>query len=173
MSIRLPKNFDPRVGLYSPDYEKDACGVGFVAHIKGERSHQIVQDANHINSCMDHRGARGSEVNTGDGAGILTALPHEFLARVAKQDFNVELPEPGRFAAGVVFLPTDEEQQARCKSVVEKLCADEGQRVVGWRVVPTDADAADIGPSARAAQPQIEQLIIAAEGVEGDDSTLR
>ena len=87
-------------GLYDPSQERESCGVGFVAHIKGQRSHQIVVDADTILRNMEHRGACGCEPNTGDGAGILTALPHEFLRRVADEAFGVELPEPGRFAAG-------------------------------------------------------------------------
>jgi len=169
MSIKLPEKFDAGRGLYSPDNEKDACGVGFVANIKGERSHRIVADADLIGCSMDHRGARGSEANTGDGAGILTALPHEFLAKVARRDLGTELPDPGKFAAGVVFLPQDIEQRAACRAAVERICAEEGQQLVGWREVPTDADNADIGPTARAACPRIEQLFIAAaEGLEGD-----
>jgi len=169
MSIRLPENFRASEGLYRPEFEKDACGVGFVAHIKGERSHQIVQDANRIGCSMDHRGARGSEANTGDGAGILTALPHEFLVKVARRDLGIELPEPGRFTAGIIFLPPDSRQREKCKTVVARICAEEGQSLVGWREVPTDADAADIGLSARAAAPHFEQLFIAAgDGLEGD-----
>ena len=94
-------------GLYDPQHERDSCGVGFVAHVKGEVSHQIIRDAEHLLCRMDHRGARGAEPNTGDGAGMLTGLPHEFLARVAREDLGTELPEPGRFGAGVVFLPND------------------------------------------------------------------
>lgn len=169
MSIRLPQNFRASEGLYRPEYEKDACGVGFVAHIKGVRSHQIVQDANLIGCSMDHRGARGSEANTGDGAGILTALPHEFLAKVARRDLGTDLPEPGRFAAGIVFLPPDPEQREACKAAVARICTEEGQTLVGWREVPTDADAADIGPTARTAAPHFEQLFISAgDDLEGD-----
>jgi len=156
-------------GLYDPENEHDSCGVGFVAHIKGERSHQIIEDADHLGCRMDHRGARGAEKNTGDGAGMLTALPHEFLQRVAKEDLGVELPAPGHFAAGIVFLPTDAAEREICKATVAELCAASGQTMVGWRTVPTDAEAADLGPTARAAQPVIEQLIIAAaDGAEGD-----
>jgi glutamate synthase (NADPH) large chain len=156
-------------GLYRPDFEHDSCGVGFVAHIKGERSHQIVRDADHLLCRMDHRGARGAEPNTGDGAGILTALPHEFLAKTARETFGFELPAPGKFAAGNVFLPTDAEERERCKAVVAEICAEERQTLVGWRVVPTDADKADLGQTARAAAPHIEQLVIAAgDGLEGD-----
>jgi glutamate synthase (NADPH) large chain len=156
-------------GLYRPEMEHDSCGVGFVAHIKGIRSHQIVRDADHLLCRMDHRGARGAEPNTGDGAGILTALPHEFLAKAARDAFGIELPRPGRFAAGVVFLPNDARERAICKETVERICEEEGQHLVGWRVVPIDADGADLGETARAAQPHIEQLFIAADdGLEGD-----
>jgi glutamate synthase (NADPH/NADH) large chain len=156
-------------GLYRPDQEHDSCGVGFVAHIKGQRSHQILRDADHLLCRMDHRGARGAEANTGDGAGILTALPQEFLAKAAKLEFGVELPAPGKFAAGNVFLPTDEAERRHCKEVVARICAEQGQALVGWRPVPTAADKADLGESARAAAPVIEQLVIAASAdVEGD-----
>src|SRR5262245_28211914 len=159
----------PAQGLYRPEFEHDSCGVGFVAHIKGKRSHKIIEDADHLLCRMDHRGARGAEPNTGDGAGMLTALPHEFLAKVAKQAFGATLPAPGRFAAGIVFLPTDREERERCKSVVAAICAEEGQTLVGWRVVPTNADAADLGHGARDAAPHIEQLFVAAgQGCEGD-----
>ncbi len=161
--------FPPAHGLYSPDQERDSCGVGFVAHIKGHASHQIIRDAEHLLCRMDHRGARGAEDNSGDGAGILTALPHEFLSRVARDDLGMELPEPGRFAAGIVFLPTDEFQRDKCKDCVERICAEEGQILVGWRVVPTRPDEADVGPTAQAGAPRIEQVFIAAgEGLEGD-----
>ena len=149
-------------GLYTPDMEHDSCGVGFVAHIKGQRSHQIVRDADHLLCRMDHRGARGAEPNTGDGAGILTALPYEFLSRVAEEDLGRALPEPGRFGAGLVFLPTDPAQREQCKQTVAAVCAAEGQELVGWRMVPTDPDGADLGPTARAAAPHIEQVFIAA-----------
>src|SRR5262245_58971429 len=91
----------PKQGLYDPAFEKDSCGVGFVAHIKGERSHQIVQDANTVLFSMDHRGACGCESNTGDGAGILTALPYEFLAKVVRDELKTELPGEGGFGAGL------------------------------------------------------------------------
>ncbi|NLS98279.1 MAG: glutamate synthase large subunit [Planctomycetaceae bacterium] len=156
-------------GLYDPAFERDSCGVGFVAHLKGQRSHQIIRDADVVLQNMDHRGGCGCEPNTGDGAGMLTALPHEFLAKAAKADLGVELPAPGRFAAGNVFLPTLEAERAKCKQTVEKIVAEQGQRVVGWRRVPVDADRADLGETARAGEPHIEQLFIAAgEGLEGD-----
>ncbi len=157
-------------GLYDPALEKDSCGVGFVAHIKGEASHQIVLDADHILQRMVHRGGCGCEANTGDGAGILTSLPYDFLNRVAKQDLGVELPARGRYAAGNVFLPVNEESRAHCKKIVEQIIAEQGQQLLGWRVLPIDTDGADVGPTARRSQPYMEQLFIAAaDGVEGDD----
>ncbi len=159
----------PKRGLYDPNFEHDSCGVGFVAHIKGERSHQIVQDAWVVLKNMEHRGACGCEANTGDGAGILTALPHEFLAKVAREDLAAELPAAGRFGAGVVFLPQLEDERAHCKRVVEQIIREQGQRLVGWRRVPTDSEAADVGPTARESEPHSEQLIIAAgDRLEGD-----
>ena len=106
MSTQRQYGFPSPHGLYDPANEKDSCGVGFVAHIKGQRSHQMVLDADHILRRMEHRGACGCEANTGDGAGMLTALPHEFLAKVAEADLGTQLPEPGKFAAGIVFFPT-------------------------------------------------------------------
>ena len=156
-------------GLYDPEHEKDSCGVGFIAHIKGVPSHQNVIDADEILRAMDHRGACGCEPNTGDGCGMMCGLPHKFLAKVAKEDLGVDLPEPGRFSAGLVFLPQDEAERAECKKTIEALIAERGQVLFGWRDVPQATDLADVGPTARAAEPVIEQLFVgAAEGVEGD-----
>jgi glutamate synthase (NADPH/NADH) large chain len=149
-------------GLYNPAFEHDACGVGFVAHIKGVRSRQIVLDADEMLRRMTHRGACGCEENTGDGAGILTALPYEFLEKVAKTELRVSLPERGRYGAGVVFLPTDEREREICKQTVNELIAQQGQVLIGWRKVPTDAKLADIGPSARACEPAMEMVIVGA-----------
>lgn len=161
--------FPEKQGLYDPAFEKDSCGVGFVAHIKGKPSHQIVVDAEIMLQRMEHRGGCGCEPTTGDGAGILTGMPHDFCVKVAKQDLDVDLPAAGLFAAGNVFLPTDESQRQTCIETVEKIIAEQGQKCLGWREVPVDTDAADIGPTARLSQPFIMQLYIAAEGVEGKD----
>ncbi len=139
MQILNRYGYPRKHGLYDPAQEKDACGVGFVAHIQGQRSHQIVRDADLVLRNMDHRGACGCEANTGDGAGILTALPHEFLQKVAQEDLRAELPEPGEFAAGLVFLPQRAEEREQCKRAVEQIIDEQGQRLVGWRKVPTDA----------------------------------
>ena len=157
-------------GLYDPAFEKDACGVGFVAHIKGQRSHQIVLDANEIMMNMEHRGACGCEANTGDGAGMLTGFPSDFMRKVAREELNSELPEDGRFGAGVVFLPQDAGQRAQCKETVEEIIREQGQVLVGWRTIPTDPTGANIGPTALSAMPVFEHVIIAAaEGVEHED----
>jgi len=157
-------------GLYDPANETENCGVGFVAHIKGEASHQIIEDADHILRRMEHRGACGCETNTGDGAGILTGLPYAFLNRVAKEEFNIDLPEKGRYAAGNVFLPVDETERAACKKLVNELIEQSGQRLIGWRELPVDPIKADIGATARHAMPHMEQLFVAAaDGVDTDD----
>lgn len=151
--------FPDKVGLYDPANEKDSCGVGFVANIKGVPSHQIMLDAYHINSRMDHRGGCGFEENTGDGAGILTALPHAFFQTIAK-DAGYDLPEAGKFAVGNIFLPQDEAERKFCKESIEAIITEEGQTFIGWREVPIDPKGADVGPAAHAAQPFIEQLFI-------------
>ena len=154
-------------GLYDPENEHDSCGVGFVAHIKGERSRQIIDDADRILTHMTHRGACGCEPNTGDGAGMLTALPHEFLARVAKSDLGVDLPEPGKYGAGLVFLPMHPEQRQTCIDTVNELIAAQGQKLLGWREVPVDIEGANIGPTARAGRPYMMQLFVeAADGLD-------
>ena len=165
----MPYGAPDQQGLYDPQYEKDACGVGFVADIKGRRSHQIVLDADQVLRAMDHRGACGCETNTGDGAGILTALPTDFLRKVALRDAGIELPEDGRFAAGNIFLPTDEAERAHAKYYIERQIEEQGQAVLGWREVPVDPKGADIGPTALASLPHIEQLFVgAAEGLDED-----
>ena len=157
-------------GLYDPANEKDSCGVGFVANLKGEPSHQNVLDALQMLVNMEHRGGCGCEPNTGDGAGILVGLPESFLRQVAQEDLAVELPAKGRFGAGLVFLPTIEAERKQCMEAVEAIITEQGQQCLGWRDVPVRTEEANVGPAARAAEPQIMQLFIgAADGLEGDD----
>lgn len=153
-------------GLYDPSFEKDSCGVGFVAHIKGKASHQIVVDAEIMLQRMEHRGGCGCEPTTGDGAGILTGIPHDFCVKVAKRDLDVDLPASGSYAVGNVFLPTDEMQRQQCIDTVEVLIKEQGLKFLGWREVPVDVDGANIGPTARDAQPAIFQLYVSGEGIE-------
>ena len=167
MSLRT---FPKKHGLYDPSYEKDSCGVGFVANMKGNPEHRIVLDALEMLARMEHRGGCGCEPNTGDGAGILVGLPEGFLRKVAKEDLDLELPEKGQFGAGLVFLPRNEEERETCIESVEKIITEHGQVCLGWRDVPVCTEEADVGPAARAAEPCIKQLFIgAAEGIEGDD----
>ncbi len=156
-----PASRPSRLGLYDPAQEKDSCGVGFVAHIQGRRSHQIVLDADQVLRNMKHRGGCGCEPNTGDGAGMLTALPDEFLRRVTAELWGRTLPARGGFGAGLVFLPVDREQRERCKQIVNGLIEQEGQTLVGWRSVPVAGDIANLGPTAKQSEPVIEQLIVA------------
>jgi glutamate synthase (NADPH/NADH) large chain len=156
-------------GLYDPENEKDACGVGFVAQIKGVASHQIVKDANRILCNMDHRGARGSETNTGDGAGMLTAVPDKLLRCATKKELGIDLPAPGKYGVGNIFLPTDDAERAYCKAAFLRAIETQGQRFLGWRVVPTDPDGANLGPTALESMPRIEQLFVgAADGLDQD-----
>ena len=159
----------PAQGLYDPRFEHESCGVGFVCNIKGRASRAILDDAKHINCCMDHRGGIGYEPNTGDGAGILTALPHKLLARFAQAAFGRPLPEPGRYGAGNVFLPRDPAERRACKRRIEAIVAAQGQECLGWRELPHDARNADLGSAAVASMPHMEQLFIAAgEGYAGE-----
>jgi len=143
-------------GLYAPGDEHDACGVGFVVHTKGKKSHDIVVKALQVLINLEHRGACGCEGNTGDGAGILVQIPDGFLRAV----LPFELPPLGQYGAGLVFLPHDAPSRNTIKALLEKIAAEEGQHVLGWRAVPTDNRL--VGDSARAAQPVFEQVFIAA-----------
>jgi glutamate synthase (ferredoxin) len=153
-------------GLYDPRYEHDSCGVGFVVDVKGRRSHQIVEQAIEVLLNLEHRGACGSEPNTGDGAGILLQIPHLFFTRECEQrDFR--LPPGGAYGVGMVFLPTDAESRRECELLFERIVKEEGQRVLGWRTVPIDDS--DIGPTAKASRPVVRQIFIARdEGISDD-----
>ena len=168
-TIKRGAGLPPAHGLYDPRFEHESCGVGFVCNIKGRPSRGIVDDAKHINCCMDHRGGIGSEPNTGDGAGILTGLPHKLLARFAQAAFGRSLPEPGAYGVGNVFLPRDAAERRSCKERIETIIAAQGQECLGWRELPHDACGADLGSAAIASMPHMEQLFIAAgEGFEGE-----
>ena len=151
---RLP----PRQGLYDPALERDSCGVGMVASLKGEPSHKIVSDANTMLVRMSHRGGCGSEPNSGDGAGILTGVPDAFLRR-ACAEMGVELPAKGEYGVGNLFFPNEPAAVAKCKQQVEQQIAAHGLRLLGWRTVPVDNS--DLGPTSLESEPAIEQLLVA------------
>jgi glutamate synthase (NADPH/NADH) large chain len=145
-------------GLYDPSNEHDACGVGMVAHIKGERSHQIVQQSLEILEKLDHRGAVGADPLLGDGAGLLMQIPHALILRWADEHGH-ELPAPGHYAVAMSFMPRGEEARAFVADRFEKLLAKEGQHLIGWRDVPTTLDG--LGDAVIASMPVIQQAIIA------------
>jgi len=144
-------------GLYDPAHEHDACGVGFVVHVKGQRSHSIVEQALKVLINLLHRGACGCEANTGDGAGILIQMPDRFLRRETLR-LGFTLPPERHYGAGLVFLPKEPTWRARVEARFEEIVVEEGQRVLGWRDVPTDDSS--VGPSAVAVEPCFRQLFI-------------
>ena len=152
----------PKVGLYDPQFEKDSCGVGLVANIKGIPSREIMDDAFLVNSKMDHRGGCGFEENTGDGAGILMAIPDGFF-RIEAKKLNLDLPVKGSYAVGNIFLPQSSDQRQFCKELIESVIKDENQYFIGWRDVPVDPKKANVGPASLKAQPHISQLFIGKE----------
>ncbi|HTN53388.1 MAG TPA: glutamate synthase large subunit [Anaeromyxobacter sp.] len=149
--------YPQRQGLYDPQYEKDACGFGFVTDLKGRPSHDIVEKALTVLVNLEHRGAVGAEKNTGDGAGILLQTPHAFLAAEAER-LGVKLPRPGEYAVGMVFLPPGEQGREACVRIFEQVVKEEGQQVLGWRDVPSDN--ATLGPTAKASQPVVRQIFV-------------
>ncbi len=151
-----------RQGLYDPRRERDACGIGFVAHIKGIASNELVRQALTVLCNLDHRGARGCEANTGDGAGVLLQVPHRFFREILNDEAGVQLPEPGQYGVGMVFLPPEEEQSHQCERRLERIAAEEGQRVLGWRTVPTGE--ADLGATALSREPCVRQVFIERSG---------
>ena len=144
-------------GLYDPAHEHDACGVGFIVHVKGQRSHRIVESALQLVINLLHRGASGAEVNTGDGAGILIQMPDRFLRREAAA-LGIDLPAERGYGAGLVFLPRDPEARQTIEALFERIVVEEGQVVLGWRDVPTDNRL--VGPSAVAVEPVFKQPLI-------------
>ncbi len=159
MAMTQPRN----QGLYDAAYEHDACGLALVADMHGRRSHDIVAKGLHALCRLDHRGARGADPFTGDGAGIMIQIPDGFYRAVV--DFD--LPPPGEYATGLVFLPQNGADEARAVTVLEKFAAAEGVEVLGWRDVPVEPRG--LGVSSEAARPRIRQMFLAADGVSGID----
>jgi glutamate synthase domain-containing protein 2/glutamate synthase domain-containing protein 1/glutamate synthase domain-containing protein 3 len=144
-------------GLYDPAQEHDACGVGLVANIDGTRSHQIIKQGLEVLVNLEHRGASGADAATGDGAGIMLQMPHEFFYNEASK-LDIDLPGRGDYGVGMVFLPQDRRTRERCETIIEQSAASEGTRLLGWRDVPTNDSA--IGTLARQVMPVIRQFFV-------------
>ncbi len=160
----MNSNFSaPAQGLYDPQFEHDACGVGFISHLKGQQSHAIVADALTILVNLDHRGACGCEKNTGDGAGILLQIPHKFFQKVT----GLQLPDPGHYAVGMLYSSPDPQKRAASRQEFERVVAATGQQVLGWRDVPTDNSS--LGETAKQSEPFVQQVFVARNPDLADD----
>jgi glutamate synthase (NADPH/NADH) len=159
-------------GLYENEYEKDACGVGFICHIKGEPSHKIVSDARQLLCAMTHRGATGADSRDGDGAGVMTGIPHAFFKREAEKEIGCTLPEPGEYAVGNVFFKAnDPVELQKQQAIVSSTATQHGLRVLGWREVPTDGTI--LGPAASSKEPTILQPFVVLREHFGEGSVSR
>ncbi|MBV7271384.1 glutamate synthase large subunit [Clostridium sp. PL3] len=149
--------FPSKQGLYDPANEKDACGLGFVASIKGEKTHDIVKKGIQILVNLTHRGAVGSDPKTGDGAGILVQIPDEFF-RISCDNLGIELPKANEYGVGMAFFPRETALRLQCEGILERTAEEEGQKVLGWRDVPVDSRT--IGETAKGTRPIIKQIFI-------------
>jgi glutamate synthase (ferredoxin) len=147
----------PKQGLYDPAFEHDACGVGFVVDIKGRKSHRILQQGLQVLVNLDHRGACGAEEDSGDGAGVLVQMPHRFLLEACKKA-RIELPEPGQYGCGIVFLPRNPTLRRRIEERFEQIVQSEGQAVLGWRTVPCNNSM--LGDTAKSCEPFMRQVFV-------------
>jgi glutamate synthase (ferredoxin) len=153
-------------GLYDPQFEHDACGVGFIVHKKGQKSHSIVEQGLTILLNLDHRGACGCEPNTGDGAGILLQVPHAFLQKVAGAE-GITLPEAGQYGVGNIYSSPNRDSREAGRRLFEQVAAQEGLTVLGWRDIPTDNSS--LGETAKASEPFMQQVFIARSAELTDD----
>ena len=156
-NLRVRNGLPEPQGLYHPSLEHDACGIGFVASVKGNKSHDIIVKGIQVLINLTHRGACGCDPETGDGAGVLIQIPHEFFAHAcAKLGFT--LPAPGEYGVGMVFLPVEPRERLISEGIIERIVREEGLQVLGWRDTPIEGSA--IGRVARASQPYIEQIFV-------------
>ena len=146
-----------RQGLYDPANEHDACGIGFVAHIKNVKSHDIVRDGLTILENLEHRGAVGADPKAGDGVGMLIQIPDAFFRKVLGD--TITLPQEGAYGVGMIFLPPEPDARAQIEKMIETTVANEGHRVLGWRDVPVDNG--DLGYSIVPTEPVIRQIFVA------------
>ncbi|MFK7773214.1 MAG: glutamate synthase large subunit [Saprospiraceae bacterium] len=151
------ENPDRQKGLYIPQLEKDSCGTGLIANLKGEKTHQLVEDALVMLQNMEHRGACGSEPNTGDGAGILLQTPHEFFVKKC-QELGFNLPEFGKYGVGVIFFPKEKNLRNQCRVLLNDYIDEMGFELLGYRKIPTDNE--ELGESAVASEPRMEQVFL-------------
>ena len=158
-SVSTINSLPKKQGLYDPANEHDACGVGFVAHIKGEKSHSIVQQGLTILKRVSHRGAVGADPKAGDGAGLLMQIPDAFMRAEVKKEMSQDLPAEGEYGVGMVFFPKDKSQREVLQKAIDKAVEDCSQRVIGWRKVPVDASG--LGESVKPTEPEIYQVFIA------------
>src|SRR5277367_5605625 len=156
-----------RQGLYDPRHEHDACGMGFVVNLNGEKSHEIIRKGIQVLINLTHRGACGCDPETGDGAGILIQIPHAFFERECGA-LKMQLPAPGKYGVAMVFLPVDKHSRLQCEGVFERIAQAEGLSIIGWRDTPVNGDA--IGREARASQPYIEQFFVSRPAGLDEDS---
>ena len=156
-------------GMYRPDFEHDACGVGFVADVAGKRTHGLVEKALSVLANLEHRGAAASDPQTGDGAGVLTQIPHRLLAEECAR-LGISLGQEGHYGLGLAFMPRDPEIAARAREVIARVIEDEGQVLLGTREVPVDPSV--LGPAAHASAPRIEQVFVGPGTLELDDHAL-
>ncbi|MDX8401245.1 MAG: glutamate synthase large subunit [Mariprofundaceae bacterium] len=167
--MNLPPRQARREGLYDPAHEHDACGVGFVAHIRNEKSHTIIEQGLEILERLTHRGAAGADPREGDGAGILIQIPDAFF-RAVTPEMGFELPEAGRYGVGMIFFPKDEAHRAECEAIITRTLDEEGLTLLGWRDVPTDAVRADLPESVVACEPFIRQVFVGGESFPDQDA---
>src|SRR5438067_8282787 len=156
-------------GLYDPRHEHDACGLGFIAHIKGKKSHAIITQGLQILKNLTHRGATGADPLQGDGAGILIQLPDAFLRRVCGRQ-GLTLPAIGQYGVGMVFLPKEPASRMACEQEIERAIASEGQVLVGWRDVPTENSG--LSERTKEVEPVIRQVFIARGSTAMDQDAL-
>ncbi|MBT2582762.1 glutamate synthase large subunit [Planococcus sp. ISL-109] len=153
------KEYPVAQGLYHPDQEHEACGIGMIANIDGRKSHSIVQNAVNILCNLEHRGGQSSDTSTGDGAGILTQIPHRFFLKQCEKE-DIALPEEGRYGIGMIFMPQDYDLRIKAKDVIQRIVKEEGQESLGWRPVPINDSF--VGKVAAKTKPVIRQIFIGA-----------
>ncbi|PPA69271.1 glutamate synthase large subunit [Jeotgalibacillus proteolyticus] len=153
----IKKGYPVPQGLYDPEQEHEACGIGMIANINGEKSHSIVQNAINILCNLEHRGGQSADTSTGDGAGILTQIPHRFFQKQCEKE-NIYLPREGEYGVGMVFLPKDHDIRKQSKEIFEQIIAEEGQKFLGWRPVPINDSF--VGKVATKTKPTIRQVFI-------------